>query len=60
MSVIESLYRVAGTTGIFTSSPLQRRFQDLHVLSQQVFARPSNYENVSRLLLGAHHEDLLL
>lgn len=60
LSVVESLYRVAGTTGIFTSSPLQRRFQDLHVLSQQVFARPSNYENVGRFLLGTDHEDVLI
>jgi alkylation response protein AidB-like acyl-CoA dehydrogenase len=56
LDAVEKLYRVAGTTGIFTGSPLHRRFQDLHVLSQQVFARPSHYENVGRQILGLDHE----
>ncbi|MFN0090246.1 MAG: hypothetical protein ACKVWR_08265 [Acidimicrobiales bacterium] len=56
LSVAERLYRVAGTTGIFASSPLQRSFQDLHVMSQQLFARPFHYENVGRFLLGLEHD----
>ena len=52
LAVVESLYRVAGTSGIFQTSPLHRIFQDLHVMSQQLFARPSHYENVGRYLLG--------
>jgi alkylation response protein AidB-like acyl-CoA dehydrogenase len=56
LRVAERLYRVAGTTGIFTSSPLHRCFQDLHVMSQQLFARPFHYENVGRFLLGLEHD----
>jgi indole-3-acetate monooxygenase len=60
LAVVESLYRVAGTSGIFVSSPLHRFFQDLHVMSQQLFARPSHYENVGRYLLGLEHDRSLL
>ena len=60
LAVVESLYRVAGTSGIFQDSPLHRTFQDLHVMSQQLFARPSHYENVGRFLLGLDHDRTLL
>jgi alkylation response protein AidB-like acyl-CoA dehydrogenase len=56
LAVVEALYRVAGTTGIFQSSPLHRIFNDLHVMSQQLFARPFHYENVGRYLLGLEHD----
>ena len=56
LDVIDSVYRFAGTSGVFGDSPLQRRFQDIHVLSQQVFGRPAHYENVGRLLLGLEYE----
>lgn len=60
LRVVESLYRVAGTTGIFQSSPIHRCFQDLHVMSQQLFARPSHVENVGRFLLGLEHDRSIL
>jgi alkylation response protein AidB-like acyl-CoA dehydrogenase len=60
VAAIDSLYHVAGTTGIFEQAPLQRRFQDIHVLAQQLFARPSHYENVGKLLLGLDYDDALL
>jgi alkylation response protein AidB-like acyl-CoA dehydrogenase len=60
VDVIDSLYHVAGTSGIFTGSGLQRRFQDIHVLSQQVFARPSHYENVGKILLDLDYDAALL
>lgn len=56
LAVVEALYRVAGTTGIFQSSPLHRIFNDLHVMSQQLYARPFHYENVGRYLLGIEHD----
>lgn len=56
LGVVEALYRVAGTTGIFQSSPLHRIFGDLHVMSQQLYARPFHYENVGRYLLGLEHD----
>jgi len=60
LEVADRLYRVAGTTGIFTPSPLHRAFGDLHVMSQQLFARPFHYENIGRLLLGLEADRSML
>ncbi len=60
LGVVDALYRAAGTSGIFQPSPLHRTFQDLHVMSQQLFARPSHFENVGRYLLGLEHDRSLL
>ena len=60
LAVTEDVYRVAGTTGIFQSCPLQRIFTDLHVMSQQLFARPTHYENVGRYLLGVEYDRSLM
>jgi alkylation response protein AidB-like acyl-CoA dehydrogenase len=60
LDVVDKLYRVSGTTGIFVSSSLHRRFQDLHVMGQQLFARPSHFENVGRYMLGLEFDRSLL
>ena len=60
VEVIDSLYRAAGTSGVFEGSSLQRRFQDVHVLSQQLFGRPSHYENAGKMLLGLEYDKVQL
>ena len=45
-------YQVCGSSSIFASHPLQRRFQDVHTITQQVQGRISNYETVGQMLLG--------
>ena len=42
----------AGATAIYESSPLQRYFQDIHVISQHIQSRLTNYELVGRYYLG--------
>lgn len=34
--------------------------QDLHVMSQQLFARPSHFENIGRYMLGLDHDRTLM
>lgn len=60
VEVIDSLYRAAGTSAVFEGSSLQRRFQDVHVLSQQLFGRPSHYENAGKMLLGLEYDKVQL
>jgi alkylation response protein AidB-like acyl-CoA dehydrogenase len=60
LTVIDHIYRVSGTTGIFVPSALHRRFQDIHVLGQQLFGRPSHFENVGRALLGLEYDHSLV
>jgi indole-3-acetate monooxygenase len=50
--VVDTVYNTAGTTAIYQGHPLQRHFQDIHVISQHVQSRLSHYELVGRLRLG--------
>jgi alkylation response protein AidB-like acyl-CoA dehydrogenase len=47
-----SMYHAAGGSSIYDSSPLQRRFRDVHVATQHVMVAPATWELTGRLLLG--------
>ena len=49
--VAETVYRLAGSTAIFEAGPFERRFRDMHAVSQQVQGRQSNFEIVGRYML---------
>ena len=49
---VEQIYRLAGSNAIFDNEPFERRFRDIHALSQQVQGRHSNFETVGRYMLG--------
>ncbi len=51
-AVLDLAYKVAGSSAIYAEHPLQRRFQDMHVISQHVQGRPSHYGVVGRYFLG--------
>ncbi|MFY0611512.1 MAG: acyl-CoA dehydrogenase family protein [Hyphomicrobiaceae bacterium] len=46
------LYKNAGVDAIFPGSPFERRFRDIHTLSQQIQGRDAHYEAVGSVLLG--------
>jgi len=46
------VYKNAGVDAIFPGSPYERRFRDIHTLSQQIQSRDSHYESVGRIFLG--------
>jgi len=50
--VVDAVYAAAGPTAIYESHPLQRYFQDIHVITQHIQARRSNYELAGRQRLG--------
>jgi len=50
-TVMEQIYRLAGSNAIFNDQPFERRFRDIHAVSQQLQARHTNYENVGRFML---------
>ena len=50
--VTVDVYRAAGATAIFPSSPFERRFRDALTASQQVQARTGNYVTAGRIMLG--------
>ncbi len=45
-------YRAAGSTAIFENDRFERRFRDLHTVTQQIQARHTQLELVGRYLLG--------
>lgn len=51
-AVAEATYHAAGATAIFEDQPFERRFRDIHAVSQQVQARQSHFETVGRHLFG--------
>ena len=49
---VDFAYNAAGTTAIFESHPLERRFRDMHTVTQQLQGRLSHFETVGAYLLG--------
>jgi indole-3-acetate monooxygenase len=49
---VELMYSAAGTTGIYTRSPLERHFRDMEVLKQHGFAAENRWETAGQVYLG--------
>ena len=45
-------YKAAGVDAIFPGTAFERRFRDIHTLSQQIQARDAHFEAVGAILLG--------
>jgi alkylation response protein AidB-like acyl-CoA dehydrogenase len=52
VSVVDAVYNMAGATAAYDGNPIQRHFQDVHVISQHLQARLAHYELVGRHWLG--------
>jgi alkylation response protein AidB-like acyl-CoA dehydrogenase len=50
--VTDWVYKAAGVSAIFLGTPFERRFRDMHTLTQQIQARGSHYETAGQVLLG--------
>ena len=57
--VADFAYKGAGVDAIFPGSPFERRFRDMHTLSQQIQARGAHFEAVGQILLGVPPEEFL-
>ncbi len=51
-AVADFAYLEAGATAIFEGGPFERRFRDLHAVTQQVQARRNHFETVGQHLFG--------
>ncbi|MGH7334493.1 MAG: acyl-CoA dehydrogenase family protein [Candidatus Rokuibacteriota bacterium] len=52
VQVVDTVYNAAGATAVYEDNPLQRYFQDIHVISQHLQSRLAHYELVGRHWLG--------
>jgi alkylation response protein AidB-like acyl-CoA dehydrogenase len=50
--VADAAYHAAGATAVFASNPFERRFRDIHAVSQQVQSHFSIFEVIGRHFLG--------
>jgi alkylation response protein AidB-like acyl-CoA dehydrogenase len=56
IEVADFTYKAAGVDAIFPGSPFERRFRDMHTLSQQIQSRTAHFEQVGQVLLGVPPE----
>ena len=49
---VDFAYNAAGATAIFDTHPLERRFRDIHTVTQQLQGRLSHFETVGAWMLG--------
>jgi alkylation response protein AidB-like acyl-CoA dehydrogenase len=49
---VDFAYNASGATAIFENHPLERRFRDIHTVTQQLQGRLSHFETVGAWMLG--------
>jgi alkylation response protein AidB-like acyl-CoA dehydrogenase len=49
---VAQLYAAAGALAIFNNRPFERRFRDMHTVTQQIQGHPAHFETVGQILLG--------
>ena len=50
--VVDIAYGLCGSDSIFAGNPVQRRFQDAHVITQHIQGRMAHYETAGQFFLG--------
>ena len=50
--VVDTAHHAAGGTAIFTASAFDRRFRDMHAVTQQLQGRQAHFETVGQYVLG--------
>jgi alkylation response protein AidB-like acyl-CoA dehydrogenase len=50
--VVDIAYTLCGSDSIFATNPVQRRFRDVHTITQQIQGRLSHYDTAGQFFLG--------
>jgi alkylation response protein AidB-like acyl-CoA dehydrogenase len=59
-AVVDFAYHAAGSGAIFVENDFERRFRDIHTVTQQLQGRHSHFETVGRFLLGLDPDSAFL
>jgi alkylation response protein AidB-like acyl-CoA dehydrogenase len=54
---VSDVYHLAGGGALYETSPLQRRFRDIHAATQHMLVGPGTWELAGRVLLGNEVDD---
>jgi indole-3-acetate monooxygenase len=57
---IDLMYQCGGGTSIYTTTPLERYFRDIHALTQHLMVAQPTYEVIGRILLGLKTDSSML
>lgn len=57
VDIVQNVYADCGATAIFEGNPIQRYFQDIHVITQHLQGRRSFYELIGKYKLGLPIDD---
>jgi alkylation response protein AidB-like acyl-CoA dehydrogenase len=60
VEAIDLLYLTAGATALYTTSPLERVFRDVHAITQHIGVHPRVMESTGRVLFGLDSDTPLL
>jgi alkylation response protein AidB-like acyl-CoA dehydrogenase len=60
VEVADYVYKAAGTSAIFPGTPFERRFRDIHTLSQQIQSREAHFEAVGRVMFNGDPDEVFL
>jgi hypothetical protein len=52
LQVVDTACHAAGSTATFEQNPFERRFRDIHTVSQQLQGRQEHFETVGQYLVG--------
>jgi alkylation response protein AidB-like acyl-CoA dehydrogenase len=59
-AVVDVAYELAGSHAIFADQAFERRFRDVHAVTQQLQGRAAHFETVGRFLLGLEPDTAFL
>ena len=60
LDVTDAVYKAAGTSAFVLGTPFERRFRDIHTLSQQIQSREAHFEMVGKVMLNGDPENTFL
>jgi indole-3-acetate monooxygenase len=52
VAAVDLLYRLAGSSAIFPTSPLERSWRDVHTAAQHLQVQDGRWETAGRVLFG--------
>jgi indole-3-acetate monooxygenase len=52
LEIADRVHKAAGTSSIFLGTPFERRFRDIHTLSQQIQSREAHFQEVGRVMFN--------
>ena len=54
--MVETAYTLCGSNAILDTNPIQRQFQDIHVVSQHIQGRSTHFETAGQFFMGMEPE----